>query len=149
MELGVATVLAILGVALLVVLLRFTKSVHQGSDEEWRRKWQALDANRRKAIRRSMRRGEPVHDREDAELSLRSIAQVEHVRRAMGPIESVALCMFVVMFWGGLILNDQILAIGGVLGSALIALGLAASALLQRRFRQSAEATRRLTHRAP
>ena len=133
------------GVLLLIVSLRARRSMLEGSDEEWRRQWQALAPERRKAIRRSLRRGEAMHDANDAELALRAVAQTEHVRRSMRPITIVAVPMLSIWLVAGVLADQLILVVGTALALALGVVLAPVSWFQTKRLRQSAEATRRLT----
>jgi hypothetical protein len=124
--------------------LRFSRTVRRLSDEEWRSHWRSLDPERRKAIQRTMRRGEPVRSHDDAALALRAISQVEVVRTAMRPVELTAVLVFVTVVAVALILGFKLLAIVLVIAAGVLAMASAWSAWLMRRMRQSAEATRRL-----
>jgi LPXTG-motif cell wall-anchored protein len=136
----------ILGAALLLwapLVPRFLAKVRQG-DEEWRRRWRALDRGRRRAILRTMRKGQPVAEPEDADLALRAIAQIDHVRRAMRPLEWIGLGALVAILIDGIVSGDDGLLL---IPAAGLALTLSLGALSWRRRRQlerSAAATRRL-----
>jgi hypothetical protein len=139
--------LSVLGLVALVstalVLPGSLRSMRAG-DEEWRARWRRLAPDRRRSILRTMRRGEPVRDRLDAELAIRAVAQLDHVRRALRPLHATYVPLLVAMVVIGLA--------GGWTGLAVIAgAGLAASALLagiarqrRRRLQESVERTRAL-----
>lgn len=72
-----------------VLIPRWIRRMRHG-DEDWRRRWQGLDRDRRAAIAVRLRRGEAVEDPVDAELALRAVAQLGHVRAATRPVNLVS-----------------------------------------------------------
>jgi hypothetical protein len=124
----------------------------RAGDREWRRRWRELDGSRRKAIRRKMKRGEPVDGAEDAELLVRAVAQTDHVMRAMTPMTVTSLLIVIAMLVGGVVAGVTFLTVCGAVGAGSTALLDLLSLRQRRAYHQSAAATRRrhgLDARAP
>jgi hypothetical protein len=147
MELVLAAAIAVGAAAYGHSALRFARTVRRESDEEWRAQWRALDPQRRKRIRQAMRRGKAVRDPSDSELALRAIAQVDMTRRAMRPIELLALPTLVVVFAFAVVTigTGTVLVVGFSVVLLVLVVSTLASEWQRRRLCQSAEATRRLS----
>jgi hypothetical protein len=63
-----------------------------------------------------MKRGEPVLDREHAELAFRAVAQLDCVRKAMAPVTLVLLLLVVAVLVAGVLLGSSILTVLGGFG---------------------------------
>jgi hypothetical protein len=100
---AVIPLIAAPGCAIYLVLVRRAITTMRAGDEDWRQRWRELDPARRKAVRDCMKRGDPVSDRGDAELSLRAVAQVQHVRKAIAPPTFVSLLMVVAFLVAGVV----------------------------------------------
>lgn len=132
-----------LGIAYLAVIPRSLRRMRLG-DEDWRRRWRALPAERRKAVLSSMRHGEPVRDPADAELALRGVAQVDYVRGAIRPVKLAGTGTLILLLIGGILSDQTIYAF--IAGAGLTASGLVSvvARWQHHRLQQSADATRRL-----
>jgi Flp pilus assembly protein TadB len=146
-EVVLATALLIGGLVYATLAFRAAKSMRRGTDEEWKRQWRELDPQRRKQIRRSLRRGEAVREPQDADLALRAVAQVKRVRRSLRPLNLASPLMFLLLVVTLVSLGEATAAVvfGVVLG--VLALLWVVPAWTWKRYRQSAAATRRLTER--
>jgi hypothetical protein len=124
--------------------LRFTRTVRQESDEEWKAQWRALDPSRRKRISQAIRQGDAVRDPDDAKLALRAVDQSEMIRRATRRLGLVSWPMLLVILALalGITGTSARLVVGGVSLLSLLVLADLASRLQQRRMRESAKATR-------
>lgn len=130
-----------LAIAFSLAMRRSLRKMRRG-DEQWRAQWRALDPQRRSSIVRAMRSGMPVREPEDARLALRAVAQVEHVRRAMRPINAVGHLAAIAILITGLILRQYFLAITGGIGVAGAAVAGGLAWRQRRRFERSAAASR-------
>jgi hypothetical protein len=113
-------------------------------DEEWRQRWRELDPDRRKAIRARMKSGEAVQDHEDAELSLRAIAQVNYVRKAMAPMSRSGLLLVVLVLVVGVITDSVVFLALGVFGLGSGAVFDLLARRQRKRYQRSATATKRI-----
>jgi hypothetical protein len=143
MEFALATVLVVAGIATVVLLPRFLRDV-RAVDREWRRRWRALGVTRRRSIMRALRRGEPVCDREHAELALGAVAELERMDRAMRRLWLVHLPASVALILFGLSVGTPVTAIMAALWLALIAASEALNRWRRKRFQRSVELTRDL-----
>jgi hypothetical protein len=143
MEFALATVLVVAGIATVVLLPRFLRDV-RAVDREWRRRWRALGVTRRRSIMRALPRGEPVCDREHAELALGAVAELERMDRAMRRLWLVHLPASVALILFGLSVGTPVTAIMAALWLALIAASEALNRWRRKRFQRSVELTRDL-----
>ena len=127
-----------------VILARRSIRLIRAGDNEWRQRWRGLDPDRRRSIRQRMKRGEPVLDREDAELALRADAQIDHVRGAIAPIALASQLLVVGFLVVGVVSGSVIFIIIGASGLGSGAVIDVLSRRQRRRSHTSAAATRRL-----
>ena len=143
------SVFSVVGVvAMALVVPRALKSMRAG-DEDWRARWRALEPDRRRAIVRTMRRGQPVEEPEDAALALRAVAQLHRVSRAMRPVNLLGSAMVVGLLIIGL--TSGAAAITIIAGSGLAAATTTGAIARQRRqsLSRSAQRTRQLHRSEP
>jgi hypothetical protein len=140
-ETVITIILAPACVVYLIVTRRAIRRMRQG-DEEWRQRWRQLDPPRRKAIRAHMKRGEAVPDREDAELAIRAVAQIDYVKRAMAPMTLFSVFLVVVFLGVGVVSGDTIFIVIGAVGAGSALLFDVLARRQGRRYRQSVAATR-------
>jgi hypothetical protein len=126
-----------------VLALRFIRMSRAG-DEDWRHRWRQLDANRRRSIRKRMKRGEAIRDGEDAELALRAVAQINYIRKAMAPVTLVSMFLVVAWLVVGAVSGSAILIIVGACGLVLSGVFGLAARWQRYRYERSTAATRRL-----
>ena len=143
MRFALAVVMLVAGVATVILLPRFLRDMRAG-DREWRRRWRALGSARRRTIMQALRRGEPVVDREDAELALGAVAQLERMDRAMRRLWLVHLPASLALILFGLSARTPVTAIMAALWLAVIAASEALNRWRRRRFQRSVELTRAL-----
>jgi ferric-dicitrate binding protein FerR (iron transport regulator) len=93
----------IVAVAMVVELTVTPRSIKQlrRRDEGFVREWRTLEPEHRRAIQRALRAREAVHGEDDARLAIAAAAQVDRVRAAMRPTNSVASLMFVALLFDG------------------------------------------------
>ena len=131
-----------IGLIVIWVILapRAARKIRQG-DEEWRKAWGALDPARRKAITQKMRRGDPIDDPADAELGLRAIVQVDHVKDAMRLTSVLGTLVLGLLLIGGIVEDEPVRVLIAGAGLALSTLMAGLSWLRQRQRQLAAERT--------
>jgi hypothetical protein len=143
----VITVIAGPACVIYLILTRRSIGMMRAGDEEWRQRWRQLDPARRNSIRRRMKRGEAVPDREDAELALRAVAQIDHIRTAMAPVTVASMFLVLAVLVSGIVSGSTILIIVGALGLGSSAVFDLISRRQRRAYQTSSAATRRVHRR--
>lgn len=141
---AVITVIAAPGCVVYVILTRRSIRMMRAGDEEWRQRWRQLDPARRRSIRKRMKRGEPIPGREDAELALRTVAQITHVRKAMAPVTIASMLLVLAWLVVGAVSGSTILVIVGAFGLVSSAVFGLLSEWQRHRYQMSIAATRRI-----
>ena len=138
------TITALVLIVIWLIITPRTIRRMQHGDSEWRDAWRALDSGRRKTIQRKLRHGQAVEDPGDAELALRAVAQVHHVKEAMHPTSVLGTMVLVVLLVGGIVDDEPVMVIIAGAGLGLSALMGVLSAVQDRRRQLSAQRTRAL-----
>jgi hypothetical protein len=140
----VITVLAAPACVIYLILTRRSVRMMRAGDEEWRQQWRQLDPARRKSIRKRIKRGEAVLDREDAELAVRAVAQIDYVREAMAPVTRASMFLVLAFLIVGVVSGSTILIVIGAFGLGSSAVFDLLSCRQRRRYQKSTVATRRV-----
>lgn len=127
-----------------LVLARRSIRAMRGGDEDWRRRWRQLDPDRRQSIRKRMKSGEAVADREEAELALRAVAQVNHVRIVTAPMTFASTLLVLAWLVVGAVSGSTILIVVGVFGVLSSGLFDLLSRRQRNQYKRSTAATQRL-----
>ena len=141
--------LAVLFVVSLAVLVMFRPLLRRlrALKEEgraFRERWRELDPARRREISRTIRRGQPVTDPQEAKLALEAIRNGERVGEAMRPLQLLYLPAALGFFVFAVFEHSRFLIF---FGSALVGLFVAAwvfHRLRMRKIRAAAAATKAL-----
>jgi Flp pilus assembly protein TadB len=107
---AVTIIIGVGAVASAILTPRSIRTMRRG-DDDWRRRWRALEPAHREEIVRALRRGEPLTDPADAELGTRAVAQLDHIRRAMRPIERLGIVVLAALLIAWLIGGRTVAAI--------------------------------------
>ena len=108
----------------------------------FRERWRKLDPARRREISRTIRRGEPVTDPQEAELALEAIRNGERVAQAVRPFQLLYAPALVALLVYGFVEHIRFLIVSGATVVGVVALTQLLGWQRMRKLHAAAAATR-------
>jgi hypothetical protein len=144
MDIVLSFAVLVVAIVWIVLLRRYLRTARASTQVEWRRRWNALDPQRRQAIIATMRRGEAVDDPEAAEFAGLLVGNLKRLRRAVRPMLIVLLLLFAGLIAIGLVEDSGVQVVTALLAFALMGVMTVFQRARLRKLEQSAAASERL-----
>jgi hypothetical protein len=137
-------VLLVLSLAVLVMFRPMLRRLRALKEEgrAFRERWRKLDPARRREISRTIRRGEPVTDPQEAELALEAIRNGERVAQAVRPFQLLYAPALVALLVYGFVEHSRFLIVSGATVVGVVALTQLLGWQRMRKLHAAAAATR-------